>query len=32
MQAVFETVFDIVYLFGVIILGILMIRNSAGRK
>ncbi len=32
MQAIFETVFDIVYLTTVICLGILMIRNSKGRK
>jgi hypothetical protein len=32
MQAVFETAFDIVYLTTVIILGILMIRGSRGRK
>lgn len=32
MQAIFETVFDIVYLTTVITLGILMIRRSAGRR
>ena len=32
MQAIFETLFDIVYLFTVIILGILMIRGSKGEK
>lgn len=32
MQAVFETVFDIVYLSTVIFLGVRMIRESAGRK
>ena len=32
MQAIFETLFDIVYLFSVIILGIVMIRGSKGRK
>ena len=32
MQAIFETLFDIVYLVTVIALGILMIRGSKGRK
>lgn len=32
MQAIFETVFDIIYLTTVITLGILMIRRSAGRR
>ena len=32
MQAIFETLFDIVYLVTVITLGILMIRNSRGEK
>lgn len=32
MQAIFETLFDIVYLVTVITLGILMIRKSNGRK
>ena len=32
MQAIFETLFDIVYLVSVITLGILMIRGSKGRK
>lgn len=32
MQAIFETIFDIVYLISVITLGILMIRGSQGRK
>ena len=32
MQAIFETLFDVVYLVTVIILGILMIRESKGRK
>ena len=32
MQAIFETLFDIVYLVTVITLGILMIRGSKGRK
>ncbi|MEG1428793.1 MAG: hypothetical protein RSC64_03265 [Hydrogenoanaerobacterium sp.] len=32
MQAIMETIFDIVYLSTVITLGILMIRNSKGRK
>ena len=32
MQAIFETLFDIVYLISVITLGILMIRGSKGRK
>lgn len=32
MQAIFETLFDVVYLFSVLILGILMIRNSKGNK
>ncbi len=32
MQAIFETVFDVVYLITVITLGILMIRGSKGRK
>ena len=32
MQAIFETLFDIVYLVTVITLGILMIRGSRGRK
>jgi hypothetical protein len=32
MQAIFETLFDVVYLSTVIILGILMIRGSSGRK
>lgn len=32
MQAIFETIFDIVYLVGVVTLGILMIRGSKGRK
>ena len=32
MQAIFETIFDIVYLISVITLGIRMIRGSRGRK
>lgn len=32
MQAIFETLFDIVYLTAVIVLGITMIRRSAGRR
>jgi hypothetical protein len=32
MQAIFETLFDIVYLITVITLGVLMIRESRGRK
>ena len=32
MQAIFETLFDIVYLVTVITLGVLMIRNSRGEK
>ena len=32
MQAIFETLFDIVYLVTVITLGVLMIRGSRGRK
>lgn len=32
MQAIFETLFDIVYLVSVITLGILMLRGSRGRK
>ena len=32
MQAVFETLFDAVYLVTVIVLGILMIRGSRGRR
>jgi hypothetical protein len=32
MQAIFETIFDIVYLTSVILLGILMLKGSAGRK
>ena len=32
MQAIFETLFDIVYLVTVITLGIRMIRGSRGRK
>ncbi|MGM9619634.1 MAG: hypothetical protein ACI3W8_07380 [Oscillospiraceae bacterium] len=32
MQAVFETLFDIVYLVTVVTLGVLMIRGSRGRK
>lgn len=32
MQAVFETVFDVVYLTSVIILGALMVRGSRGRR
>lgn len=32
MQAIFETVFDAIYLVSVIILGILMIKGSRGRK
>ena len=32
MQAIFETIFDIVYLVSVITLGIIMIRGSKGRK
>lgn len=32
MQAIFETLFDVVYLFSVLILGILMIKNSKGNK
>ncbi|ARP50650.1 hypothetical protein B6259_07030 [Ruminococcaceae bacterium CPB6] len=32
MQAIFETLFDIAYLTTVIILGVLMIRGSAGKK
>lgn len=32
MQAVFETIFDVVYLASVITLGIIMIRKSNGRK
>ena len=32
MQAIFETLFDVVYLASVITIGILMIRSSRGRK
>lgn len=32
MQAIFETIFDVVYLITVITLGVLMIRGSRGRK
>ena len=32
MQAIFETLFDIVYLVTVVTLGIRMIRGSRGRK
>ena len=32
MQAIFETLFDIVYLVTVITLGIRMIRNSRGER
>ena len=32
MQAIFETLFDLVYLTGVITLGILMLRGSRGRQ
>lgn len=32
MQAIFETLFDIVYLASIITIGILMIRSSRGRK
>lgn len=32
MQAIFETIFDIVYLFGVVTLGVKMIKGSNGRK
>lgn len=32
MQAIFETLFDIVYLVGVVTLGVLMIRSSKGRR
>lgn len=32
MQVIFETLFDVVYLFSVLILGILMIKNSNGNK
>ena len=32
MQAIFETLFDIVYLVSVIIFGVLMIRGSQGRR
>ena len=32
MQAIFETIFDIVYLSTVITLGIIMIRRCAGEK
>lgn len=32
MQAIMETLFDTVYLFTVITLGIIMIRKSAGNK
>ena len=32
MQALFETLFDIVYLVGVITLGVLMIRSCRGRR
>lgn len=32
MQAIFETLFDIVYLITVIVLGILMIRGNNSRK
>ena len=32
MQAIFETIFDIVYLLSVISLGIIMIRKSKGRE
>ena len=32
MQAIFETLFDLVYLTGVITLGILMLRSSRGRR
>lgn len=32
MQAIFETMFDVIYLISVITIGILMIRNSNGNK
>ena len=32
MQAIFETLFDIIYLVGVITLGVLMLRGSRGRR
>ena len=32
MQAIVETLFDIVYLFSVITIGILMIRKSKGNR
>ena len=32
MQAIFETVFDALYLTGVVTLGILMLRNAGGRR
>lgn len=32
MQAIFETLFDLVYLTGVITLGVLMLRGSRGRR
>ena len=32
MQAVIETIFDAVYLVSVITIGILMIRNSKGKR
>ena len=32
MRAIFETVFDALYLTGVITLGILMLRNAGGRR
>lgn len=32
MQAIFETIFDVVYLISVITLGVMMIRGSHGRK
>ena len=32
MQAIFETLFDVVYLVSVVVLGIIMIKKSSGRK
>lgn len=32
MQAMFETLFDVVYLIAVITLGVLMIRGSRGHR
>lgn len=32
MQAIFETIFDVVYLSGVILLGVIMLKESGGRR